>query len=283
MSGYTISLSGLNFATNNGYKPNAYMAAVDLFAGYSNVENLYNINTFTFSKQNTATLQIELKDVNTDTLEANQYNTIVGNINFVFQITPKRKSALKLYPVIVNMPLANLTLKSTDINASTTLGDYFGATINNNVGIIKSNRWSYTWKNVSIKDIVGIENWNKYKKFNIGLVQLAIGNGGDNASDAYFSFMVELKGLPFTSSYNVKTRSSSGANVVTTFQYVFNGNAQLINNNIQYFTFNKIESADIMIDIKSVNTDTYFSSDDETEIIGHTNWLFQIIPVEDDY
>lgn len=175
----------------------------------------------------------------------------------------------------MNTPLAYLSLKTTDINSSVTLSDYYNTTTSNSVGVITNNRCNITWNKIDMRKVLGDEMFYKYNKFNIGLTSLgfsACGSYAEAASNR--NLMIKLKGLNFTN-------GQSNEVVLTTISHstaAYTGFAAY-DVSTQYFTFDKQDYIDFNIVLHTVYGNTYPIINDATSILGQQVYNFVIIPV----
>ena len=169
-----------------------------------------------------------------------------------------------------------LSLKSSDINLSNAQ-----ATYNNDVftstGSITNKKKTFTWFNVNIKNLLG-EWYNNYDAFNICLVAISQSyiaaiyaqNGGvirDNV------LSVKMSGLQWLSSYDQKTGTNTGVNVVALRNF---NEYHLTKNN--YITFLKgTPNTNITISLDNVSTDAPLTTDEEY-VFGNMVFSFNITP-----
>ena len=158
-----------------------------------------------------------------------------------------------------------LILNTFDISTSTTTGDFYDVTVDNQYGTIANNRCNLTWKNINVRRVLG-EMYDKYETFNMYLYQI-------NQSAAFSSLPpstnnqllvdVRIKGLQFlNNTYNVK--SCNKTNLAYLTSYVLNNTASdglgtitpLYNPIVLTFGKNA-ECVDITIEMKSTYKQDY--------------------------
>ena len=161
---------------------------------------------------------------------------------------------------------STLILNTFDISISTTAGDYYNVTVDNEFGTIANNRCNLTWKNINIRRVLG-EMYDKYETFNMHLYQInqsqAFSALSHVASAQSLLVDVRIKGLPFlNNTYNFVSKNNTNTAFLTS--YLLNNNnsgqagitTQLFNPSI--LTFGKgSESVDINIDIKTTIFQVY--------------------------
>ena len=115
---------------------------------------------------------------------------------------------------------ATLILNTYDISTSTTPGDFYNTTVDNEFGTIANNRCILTWKNINMRKVLG-EMYDKYETFNIYLYQI-------NQSSAFSSLPpaiainlavdVRMKGLQFlNSTYSARSGNNTPFAFVTSY------------------------------------------------------------------
>jgi hypothetical protein len=177
----------------------------------------------------------------------------------------------------------NLVLKTTQISNSSTVGDYYNLTIQNNIGIVAQNRSSFTWFNISLKTLLG-DMYDKYERFNIALNFIAgSATGGSNGNQNDRVLTVKMSGLPWTSSYDVATNSHTGKVILTSVQVPTAAGSAWVNNSFteNYFTFTKQDLCNISIDLHTVLNDTYYSVGGNSYMLGHCTFSFNIYGIEE--
>lgn len=68
-----------------------------------------------------------------------------------------------------------LTLRTTDISTLNAGADYYNVTVSTATGTVTNNRCNITFRNVSFRDLMGHEYYEKFDKFRISLAQSYIG------------------------------------------------------------------------------------------------------------
>ena len=94
---------------------------------------------------------------------------------------------------------ASLILNTFDIATSVNPATYWDTTIDNQYGTITNNRCDLTWKNINMRQILGVM-YDKYETFNLCLYQVAQGVGlsTDNTLYARNAIVdIRIKGLQF--------------------------------------------------------------------------------------
>jgi hypothetical protein len=180
----------------------------------------------------------------------------------------------------------NLVLYTAWISNSTTATDYFNTTISNTVGTITNNRYSVTWNNINLRQLMGDTYYNSYSKFSIKILQGNINNlltttlansykkFNDYCFDIYLSglnFVPSLGQVLISSGNVISMPTSAGANLgygvpasryPTTPEYTFTKPAQ--------------DTVNITINILSTNTQQVIVPLTSAEILGHSIYNFEI-------
>jgi hypothetical protein len=166
-------------------------------------------------------------------------------------------------------------LRTTDINSSNTVTDYFNATIVNNIGKIAQNRTSLTWYNVNLKSILG-SMYDKYEKFNIYLNFIAGSSTGttDETTLNYRLFQVNVSGLPFINNNSV---------IMTIADVPYTADTPWRHTTLNQipFTINKTPMTTINIDLLTVVDNLYYVPTVNTEMIGQTLYSFSIVGINE--
>ena len=157
------------------------------------------------------------------------------------------------------MESVNFTLKTRDINPSTTVGDYANNTTvvivnQTSKGIVTNTRYTFTWYNVNFKAILG-DMWDKYEYFKISLNFVGSSQAGSASSAAdYRTFQIKMSGLGWISSYDNLSKTNSGSVSFTCVNPTFAGTDTWVFNNFsqQSYTFSKQAMATITIDLPAV-------------------------------
>jgi hypothetical protein len=166
-------------------------------------------------------------------------------------------------------------LKTTDINSSNAVADYYGTTIVNNIGKIAQNRTSLTWYNVNLKSILG-SMYDKYEKFNIYLNFLAGSATGTTAETTldYRLFQIQVSGLPFINNNSViMAIADIPATADTPWRHT-------TLNQIP-FTISKTPMTTINIDLLNIIDNSYYLPTVNTEMIGQTIYSFSIVGIDE--
>ena len=122
-----------------------------------------------------------------------------------------------------------LILNTLDITTSQNPQTYNNGgtiiTIDGQYGTISDNKCNLTWKNISLRMLMGNDIFNKYETFNLYLYQISQGQAlGVNAttplsSSSYNLVDIKMGGLPWlNNSYSVATRTNSheAFNIIST-------------------------------------------------------------------
>jgi hypothetical protein len=172
---------------------------------------------------------------------------------------------------------AKFILKTTDINSSNTAADYYGLTINNNIGKVGENRTALSWYNVDLKLILGAM-YDKYERFNIYLNFIAGSSTGITAETAvnkeFRFFNVQISGLPFI---NNNSMTMTHIEVPTT------ASTPWLNTTMNQFpiTIYKTPTTTINIDLINILSNTYYAPSVVGKMIGHTVFSFTIVGVDE--
>jgi len=97
-----------------------------------------------------------------------------------------------------------LSLRTTDISTLNAGADYYNTTVSTATGIVANNRCNITFRNVSLRDLMGNEYYEKYEKFSISLAQAYVGQSYTAISATVTPDLAQaqnlgvwLSGLPF--------------------------------------------------------------------------------------
>jgi hypothetical protein len=166
-------------------------------------------------------------------------------------------------------------LKTTDIEPSNDVDDYFGETINNNIGKIAENRTSLSWYNVNLKSILG-SMYDKYEKFNIYLNFIAGSATGTTAEASldYRLFQVNVSGLPFINNNSI---TMAIVDAPTTAGTPWRHSTL---NQIPY-TINKTPMTTINIDLLIVLDNGYYTPSTNQKMLGQTIYSFSIVGIDE--
>ena len=160
---------------------------------------------------------------------------------------------------------ACLILNTFDISSSITATDFFNKTVDNQFGTIANNRMTLTWKNVNMRQVLGVL-YDKYETFNMYLYQVSQGVGFASAPTTGIGALVDIriKGLQFLNNgYNAVSRNNTNTAFLTS--YVLNVTSSTTGTgtvtpmfNPTIITFGKsADCVDINIDMKSTQNQTY--------------------------
>jgi hypothetical protein len=127
--------------------------------------------------------------------------------------------------------------------------------------------------------------YDKYERFNISLNFAAGAATGSTQETVYDNrlFQVKMKGLPFTSSFNVNQDVNTGQVCFNTINLPLGASTAWNNNYFsqQYYTFTKQDMVNITIDLHTVVGDTYYVPDAIAKMIGHCIFSFNIYGIDD--
>jgi hypothetical protein len=179
----------------------------------------------------------------------------------------------------------NLILSTEWISTSLNAEDYFNTTISNSIGTITNNRYTNTWNNINLRQLMGDTYYNTYSKFGIK-INTAVSNNllTTNLANSYNksnNYCIDhyLSGLPFDPSVN-QVLFASGTNATqpttagtslgfglgpyspTNPEYIFSKPAQ--------------DTVNLTINIVSTNTQQPIVPLTSAEIIGHSLYVFEI-------
>lgn len=178
----------------------------------------------------------------------------------------------------------NLVLYTGWISNSTTATDYFNTTISNTVGTITNNRYTTTWNNVNLRQLMGDTYYNSYSKFAIkfmvgtnNVLDTTVLANSYNKNNRYFVDYY-LSGLQFdpsqsqvviNSGVQIATPTTAGATV---------GFGHAAFEDAPQYTFIKPsqETVNLTINILSTNTQQNIVPATSAEIIGHGIYIFEI-------
>ena len=160
---------------------------------------------------------------------------------------------------------ACLILNTFDINSSTTGTDYYDKTIDNQYGTISNNRMTLTWKNVNMRQVLGVM-YDKYETFNMYLYQVNQGVAFTSSptTGIYALVDIRIKGLQFLNNgYNAISRNNTNTAFLTS--YVLNLTTATTGTgtvtpmfNPTIITFGKsADCVDITIDMKCTQNQAY--------------------------
>ena len=140
--------------------------------------------------------------------------------------------------------IVTLTLNTNDIFSGTNYANFYNTTIDNRFGTITNNRCTNTWKNINMRQVLGVL-YDKYETFNIKLYQITQTSGaigGVNPLAADFSLVdVRISGLPFlNNSYNIASRNNTNSLYLTSYvlNVYFFGDCWINNTKLQPYCIN---------------------------------------------
>ena len=172
----------------------------------------------------------------------------------------------------------SLCLKTTQISTDSVYANYLNKTVSTSTGQITNNRTSYTWYNVNIRNLLD-PIYDKYNKFNISLNNVITSTQGSTASGANDrQIQVKMSGLMWLSSYNQTSQKNDSNKVIKLMQFQkFQNGCDSFHFTEQYHTFLKgSDIVNITINLHNVNTDTYTTTNLDTELFGHMIFNFNI-------
>jgi len=123
---------------------------------------------------------------------------------------------------MANLECVNFCLKTTSINASTAFADYLNTTVSTSTGIISNNRYSMTWYNVNLRNLLG-PMYDKYNAINLCFNNFAMSmSGGTFGTDATINdkilLNVYMSGLSFFSFDNQQFGPSNNSALLKTIK-----------------------------------------------------------------
>ena len=179
----------------------------------------------------------------------------------------------------------NLVLYTGWISNSTTATDYFNTTISNTVGTITNNRYTTTWNNVNLRQLMGDTYYNSYSKFAIkfmvgtnNVLNTTVLANSYNKNNSYFVDYY-LSGLPFDPSQSqVVINSGVQIGMPTTAGAALGFGIGSFFTDVPQYTFNKPsqDTVNLTINILSTNTQQNIVPATSAEIIGHGIYVFEI-------
>lgn len=179
----------------------------------------------------------------------------------------------------------NLILSTEWISTSLNAEDYFNTTISNSVGTITNNRYTNTWNNINLRQIMGDTYYNTYSKFSIkintSVSNILLTTYLANSYNRVNKYCVDhyLSGLTFDPSVS-QVLFASGSNTllpVTAGTSLGFGVGPYITINPEY-VFSKPAQDTVNLTINTVTTNTQQPIVPLTsaEIIGHSLYVFEI-------
>ena len=179
----------------------------------------------------------------------------------------------------------NLVLYTGWITNSTTATDYFNTTISNSVGTITNNRYTVTWNNINLRELMGNTYYNSYSKFSIkftlgitnNLTTTTLANSYKKNNDYCIDHY--LSGLNFEPSQNQVLVLTGSLFTLPTSAGALVG-FSMINQkqSAPEYTFTKPsqDTVNITINILSTNTKQVIVPLTAAEILGHSSYTFEI-------
>ena len=181
------------------------------------------------------------------------------------------------------METISFTLKTTTINTSTNLYDYYNRIIDNSQGIIKNSMCDITWKNVSLLNLLG-ELYYQYDLYNISLIGISHGiRAGTTAEQINVNYSIMMSGLNWLTSYDQSTKQNSNyinmANIKSNNGATVGDSLLLYDNS--FFTFKKLNDiTDINIKFILLSSDDYPSYNNVGKMVTHYIFQFVIHPIK---
>ena len=109
-----------------------------------------------------------------------------------------------------------LTLRTTDISTLNAGSDYYNTTVSSSSGSVTNNRCNLTFNNVSFRDLMGNEYYEKFDKFKISLAQAYVGQSLTAISATVTPSLAQaqnlgiwLSGVPFDSPIYIASQGQS--------------------------------------------------------------------------
>ena len=168
-----------------------------------------------------------------------------------------------------------LTLKTSDINLSDTQANYYNIDVFTSTGSITNSKKTFTWYNVNLKNLLG-EWYNNYDAFNICLVAISQSYQSTQTPTIKDNvIMIKMTGLQWLSSYDQKTGTNTGINIVALRN--FNEYHLTKNNYITFLKGNPITNITLSLD--NVSTDAPLTTN-QAGVFGNMIFSFNITPVE---
>ena len=125
--------------------------------------------------------------------------------------------------------IATLVLNTLDISTDISAATYYNHIIDNQFGTITNNRCNLTWKNINLKNLLGVL-YDRYETFNLYLYQIAQSCAfsitapivaAAPSSAPFLLVDVRLKGLPFlNNTYSNFTRNNTDTVLLTSYVLV---------------------------------------------------------------
>lgn len=180
----------------------------------------------------------------------------------------------------------NLILYTQWISDSTNAADYYNTTISNSVGSISNNRFTNTWNNINLRQLMGDTYYNSYSKFTITvgdsvqnvLNTTYLANTYRRTNDYFFD--VYLSGLQFDPSINeaLITTGISLSPPTAAGQTIGYGSGFNKNHTGPTYVFNKPQqdTVNITINRKITSTQQFCIPLSSDEILGHSMYTFEI-------
>lgn len=197
-----------------------------------------------------------------------------------------------------------LTLRSYDINSSNSAATYFSATgapVVTAAGTVADNRFTLTWNNVNLRQLMGDSFYNRFNKFHIRLNTFMMGQTPTAilatqtiASADARSVDIYMSGLAWDPSpYNQGSSTKSGGRVqiMSTVLPILPTVAGLgVGQSVSYgygqspsYTFTKsADSQNITIQIVTASTQTAYIPASSPLLYGHTDFIFEIHGLSND-
>jgi hypothetical protein len=179
----------------------------------------------------------------------------------------------------------NLVLYTAWISNSTNATDYFNTTISNSVGTITNNRYSVTWNNINLRQLMGNAYYNSYSKFSIKLLRVHLNSllttslANSYRQNNEYCVDLYLSGLNFDPSLGeVLILSGSVISLPFTAGATAGlGSASHRSTNPEYtFTKPTQDTVNMSINVLSTNTQQFINPLTSEEILGHSMYIFEI-------
>jgi len=176
----------------------------------------------------------------------------------------------------------NLILNTEWISNSLNAADYFNTTISNSVGTISNNRYTITWNNINLRQLMGDTYYNTYSKFSIKMNATQTSTLSTttlatsyNAVNTYYVDHY-LSGLTFDPSVN-RVLIASGSNVRPPAGSSLGYGIGFAPQNPNYiFSKPAQDTVNITINLVTINTQQPIVPLTSAEIFGHSLYVFEI-------
>ena len=189
-----------------------------------------------------------------------------------------------------------LTLRTTDISTLNAGADYYNTTVSSAAGIVANNRCNITFRNVSIKDLMGNEYYEQFDKFRISLAQAYVGQSLTAISATVTPALAQaqnlgiwLSGIPFDTpvyiaSVGQQQKALMGCMQLSILPLVAgaaSGDITNYPNNNYSYTFSKsATNVDMVIELLCNDTGTYPAFTAATQLRGQMVFTFVVEGIE---